>query len=52
MINEIELEFEGLKYSDLPLFKWAKKGIVISKKSHRNWCDEYGLEQIVLSELL
>lgn len=36
--------------SDLPLLKWAKRGVVVSKSRHRTWAKENGLEEIVLTE--
>ena len=37
--------------SDLPMLRWGNKGIVISKTAHRKWPDEYGFDQIVLSQI-
>lgn len=38
--------------SDLPILKWASRAIVVSKTAHRKWPDEYGFEQMVLSEYI
>ena len=38
--------------SDLPILKWASRAIVVSKTAHRKWPDEYGFEQMVLSEFI
>jgi len=36
--------------SDLPLLKWADRGVVVSRNAHRAWVKENGLEDFVLSE--
>jgi HAD superfamily hydrolase (TIGR01490 family) len=33
--------------TDLPLLKWAKKGIVVSKKYPTNWAKNYGLGELI-----
>ena len=35
--------------SDLPLLKWANRGIVVSKVAHRDWAKNNGFEEILLS---
>ena len=37
--------------SDKPLLDWVDVGIVVSKEKHRNWCDEYRYQQIVIKDL-
>ncbi len=37
--------------SDLPLLKWTRKGVVVSKYQYRNWPSAKGLEQIVLKDM-
>lgn len=34
--------------SDIPILQFAKKGVVVSKATYREWPEKYGFEQIVL----
>ena len=43
--------FYSDSYSDLPLFNTVDEGILVSKDTHRKKADEYGLKQIIISEM-
>lgn len=60
-VRKLERYFKGKKIedsisysdsiSDLPLLKWTKRGVVVSKYRHRDWPPANGLEQIVLKDM-
>lgn len=60
-INRIESLFQDMdiddsiafsdSYSDLPLLKWADKGVVVSKYKRRKFAEKEGFDQIVISEI-